>query len=197
LVVLAATQGPTAQGRSTVADRNEAARTPQDLTAQDLAAVQTFDERVTRYVASHRMLEQSTPALRPTANVHEIQEARRALRIRIQKARHNAKQGDIITPEVALMFRRRIASCLAQEAWAALMNEMAQDEQGRPVAVPRLRVNSEWPAEALFNFVPPELLLVLPPLPPELEYHIIGRALVLFDMHADLIVDALPDAFTS
>ncbi len=197
LLVLAAAQGLTAQARSTVAYPSQAALSPQDRTAQDLAAARTFDERVTQYVASHRMLEQSAPVLRPTANVHEIQEARRALGRRIQKVRHDAKQGDIMSPDVALMFRRRIATCLAPEAWAALIAEMAQDEQGRQIAWPRVRVNQAWPSEALYNFVPPELLLVLPQLPPELEYHIIGRALVLFDMHADLIVDFLPDAFTT
>ena len=64
-------------------------------------------------------------------------------------------------------------------------------------ATPALQVNMEWPALALFDFVPPQLLLALPPLPAELEYRIIGRSLVLLDHHANLIVDILPDAFST
>jgi hypothetical protein len=54
------------------------------------------------------------------------------------------------------------------------MEDMERDEQGHRVALPRLRGNKHWPAEASFNFVPPELLMVLPQLPPKLEYHIIA-----------------------
>jgi hypothetical protein len=43
--------------------------------------------------------------------------------------------------------------------------------------------------------VPPQLIRALPQLPPELQYRIVGRALVLWDHHADLIVDVLPGAF--
>jgi hypothetical protein len=73
---------------------------------------------------------------------------------------------------------------------------MRYDEQGRPVAAPPpLHVNMAWPTEVTFEFVPPQLLQVLPPLPVELQYRIIGRDLVLWDHHADLIVDFLPGAF--
>jgi hypothetical protein len=39
------------------------------------------------------------------------------------------------------------------------------------------------------------MLAVLPPLPAELQYRIVGRSLVLWDFHADLIVDIMPGAF--
>jgi len=35
---------------------------------------------------------------------------------------------------------------------------------------------------------------VLPALPPELQYRMVGRDLVLVDVHASLIVDILPQA---
>jgi hypothetical protein len=53
----------------------------------------------------------------------------------------------------------------------------------------------EWPEEVPFDYVPPSLLRALPTLPQELQYRIIGRSLVLWDHHANLIVDFLPGAF--
>jgi hypothetical protein len=40
----------------------------------------------------------------------------------------------------------------------------------------------------------PAVLQALPPLPPELQYRMVGCDLVLIDVHADLIVDILPYA---
>jgi 3',5'-cyclic AMP phosphodiesterase CpdA len=42
--------------------------------------------------------------------------------------------------------------------------------------------------------VPPRLVEVLPPLPKQLEYDFTGRALILRDVDADLVVDFIPDA---
>ena len=60
-----------------------------------------------------------------------------------------------------------------------------------------LRVNMPWPEHISFGFVPSQLLSALPALPAELQYRIIGRSLVLWDHHANLIVDFLPGAFTT
>lgn len=165
---------------------------------QELIATQAFEQRVEQYATLHRLLEGPLPMLRPTPNIEEIQATVRALGYRIQTARQNAKQGDLITPDIARIIRRRIAACLTPEEWAAIFAE--NDEETAEYAagaVPPLRVNMEWPIQALFNFVPPQMLAALPPLPPELQYRIIGRSVVLWDHHANLIVDFLPNAFTT
>ena len=54
--------------------------------------------------------------------------------------------------------------------------------------------NMTWPEGVPFNYVPPQLIAALPPLPPELQYRIIGCSLVSWDHHANLIVDFLPGA---
>jgi hypothetical protein len=165
---------------------------------QDLVATQAFQQRVTEYVTLHRLLEGPLPPLFPTWDMSQIHLTGRALASRIQTARAHALPGDIITDDVARMFRRRIATCLTPEAWTAILAERDTDEEGLPAPrVPALHVNMEWPAQVAFDFVPPQLLLALPPLPPELQYRIIGRALVLWDHHANLIVDILPGAFAS
>ena len=96
------------------------------------------------------------------------------------------------------MIRRRIATCLAPEVLDAILAENQQDyEQPEAPAAPPLRVNAAWPPQIPFAFVPPQLLAALPTLPPELQYRIVGRSLVLWDHHANLIVDFLPRALTT
>lgn len=163
----------------------------------ELVATQSFQRGVDEYVTVHRMLEDSLPPLRPTWNVAEVRETRQALAARIQIARANAKQGDIITLAVGRMFKRRIATCLSPEAWMSILAELEQNYEGTPVPAVTLRANMPWPEDVHYGFVPPQLLLALPPLPPELQYRIVGRSLVLWDDHADLIVDFLPGAFVS
>jgi hypothetical protein len=125
-----------------------------------------------------------------------------ALALRIRTARADAHQGDLIRPDVARMFRHRIATCLPADEWAAVLADNAaeaeeeDEEEGVPAGPPApLQVNMKWPERELFGFVPPQLLAVLPRLPEELQYRIIGNALVLWDHHANLIVDFMPDAF--
>ena len=162
---------------------------------EELVATQNFQRSVADYVVLHRLLEISVPPLRVTTDVGEIQEAVKALGVRIQAARTTARQGDIITPEVARMFRRRIATCLTPAEWKAVFDDQRRDEEGERVEPPPLSVNMEWPEQVPFDFVPPQLLQALPALPKELQYRIIGRSLVLWDHHANLIVDFLPGAF--
>jgi hypothetical protein len=169
---------------------------PNQTALQDIAATQTFQERVNQYVTLHRLLEGPLPPLRPTRDMTEILTSTRALALRIQLVRANARQGDLITADVARMFRRRIVTCLRPEDWAAIFADNAEeDEDVRIGPPPTLYVNMEWPENVSFGFVPPQLLAALPRLPTELQYRIIGSTLVLWDHHANLIVDFLPDAF--
>jgi hypothetical protein len=164
---------------------------------EDLAAIRSFEARVADYVALHRRLEASLPPQRPTMNISKLYIEARTLAARIRFARQFAQTGDLFTPEIVPVLRRQIAACLSPEEWAAILAEQAVDEDGTPVVIPELRANMEWPPQVAFNFVPPRLLRALPPLPPELQYRLIGRSLVLWDHHANLIVDVLPAAFTT
>ena len=164
---------------------------------QDIVATQAFETRVTDYVLLHRLLETPFPPWRMTRDIAQIQAAQRELARRIQLARANAHQGDLIRPDVARVFRRRIAACLSPEEWAAILaDNAAEEKEVRIGPPPTLHVNMEWPEQVPFGFVPPQLLATLPVLPPELQYRIIGNSLVLWDHHANIIVDFLPGAFT-
>jgi hypothetical protein len=159
----------------------------------DLIALREFDQRIGEYVALHRLLEGPLPRLQTSHDMRPVRGAMDALAQRLQAARNDAKQGDIMTPAVARLLRKRIATCLTPEEWAEILAEA--DESS--VATARLDVNMRWPQGMPFNFVPPQLIAALPRLPQELQYRIIGRSLVLWDYHADLIVDFMPGAFSS
>ena len=56
--------------------------------------------------------------------------------------------------------------------------------------------SSFLPPNIPLQSTPPTILLNLPRLPPELEYRIVGRTLVLRDAVANIVVDLIPDAIT-
>lgn len=57
----------------------------------------------------------------------------------------------------------------------------------------KVAINTMYPTTLPLITFPAALLRALPDLPPELEYRIVGRHLLLRDVKANLIVDALYD----
>ena len=56
-----------------------------------------------------------------------------------------------------------------------------------------LRINGYYPAGAPFSSVPPSLLRKLPELPEQVRYRFVGRALILRDTEANIILDYISD----
>ena len=122
---------------------------------QEIVVTQAFEARVDEYVVLHRLLEGPQPPLRMTRDISTVQASMRELALRIQLARVNARQGDLIAPDVARMFRRRIVACLPPEQWAAILADNAEEEEDVRIGPPpALHVNMEWPEKVLFEFVP-------------------------------------------
>ena len=159
---------------------------------EDNVATAVFQKRVHDYVTMHRVLEGPLPTLEVSTDMRKVQAAMDALAVRIQAARKDARQGDIFTEAAARMFHRRIASCLVRTDLEAILADQRYGAEGQPAP----RVNAVWPVRVPFDIVPPQLLATLPRLPTELQYRIIGSSLVLWDHHANLIVDILPGALT-
>ena len=63
-----------------------------------------------------------------------------------------------------------------------------------PLPNVQLQVNAKYPSNLPLQSTPPTLLMNLPPLPKELQYRIVGSALVLYDMSSGLVVDFIPGA---
>jgi hypothetical protein len=108
----------------------------------------------------------------------------------IRTARADARQGDSFSPALASYFRTLVAGTVKS---GGITDMLATVEDENSVHIPA-SVNGEYPAGRSVSMMPPCLLAALPPLPPELQYHFVGRDLILWDMHAGLIVDFVPDA---
>ena len=152
------------------------------------ALLKDFESRVSAYVKVHRDAEADVPALRKSASAQEITSREAALADAV-RAHHPAKQGDIFTPEIAGEFRRLVAITLTGPDASRVKKSLKSAE---PVQL-SLKVNDVYPERAPRQSTPPTLLMNLPKLPAELNYRVVGRALVLLDTSAGIVVDFIPN----
>jgi hypothetical protein len=150
----------------------------------------TFLRRVDDYVRLHRELERLLPPEVVTSDLDALFAPRIALGREMRNARARARQGDVFAPSVAVYFRVMIAETLWRERMTGLL---AIIEEENTIHV-RATVNGDYPAGRPIPPVRACLLAALPPLPPEVRYSFIGADLILWDMHAGLIVDFVPNA---
>ena len=153
-------------------------------------AREVFLQRVNEYVAIHRRLEAGLPPQVVTSNVEALRAPRLAMARAMRQARTQARQGDVFTPEVAVLFRMTIGETLERHG---ITNLLALIEEENTVHIPAA-VNGEYPAGRAIPPMLPCLLAVLPGLPEEVQYSLVGRDLILWDLHAGIIVDVLPRA---
>jgi len=151
----------------------------------DALVLQDFKQRIDKYMELHKRLEKGVPRLERVDDPAKIQASQEALAAAIRSARAGAKEGDIFTPEIADRLRRLIYPEVAG-AKGVETKETIKEDAPAPIV---LKVNARYPAGAPLPTVPPNLLANLPQLPEDLEYRIVGRDLILRDVHANLIVD--------
>ena len=156
----------------------------------DALILKDFKDRVEQYMDLRDKLEKDTPPMKETKDPAKIKAAEDALGARVKEARANARQGDIFTPDIAAKFRRSMYPELKGPEGRETKSEMKEEEVG-PV---KFAVNATYPIDSALPTMPPNLLSTLPTLPDTLEYRIIGRHLILRDVHANIIVDFIPNA---
>jgi hypothetical protein len=126
----------------------------------------------------------------PVSEATQISEHQRELARRIMEARRQAQQGDVFTPRVADEFRGLIGAVMRGPKGPDVLSTLAS---GEPVRV-EVTANRLYPPGVPLQTMPPTLLAALPQLPPELEYRIVGNALILRDVDSHLVIDFLPNA---
>jgi len=150
-----------------------------------------FQRAADIYAFLHRRLERRLPAVEVNANPDTIRIAIAAMAAAIRQARPDAQPGELFNPAAAGTIRHRIARALQSRGYTPADVRAAEQAGGVDTSAVTLHVNGSFPwlvGTAMFPFI----IEVLPPLPPELQYRLVGRDLVLIDVHASLIVDILP-----
>jgi hypothetical protein len=179
LIVLAASVAYP-QAPKTNQDRN-----PPDFKVQVWSDIVTdFNTRMSSYVALRSELERGLPSLTVTDDPAEVRRTQHALAKRIRAARAKAKQGDIFTSTISAEFKKVLLPQTNAQTWTAIMD----DNPGEFTP----QINSAYPEGKPFSTVPPNILAVLPSLPDDIEYRLLGRHLILLDTRTTLILDRIP-----
>ena len=159
----------------------------QPINAQGAAVVE-FQKRIQDYMKIHNEAEGKVPNLKRTDDPVEISNREKALAETIMTLRAGAQPGDIFAKEYQPFFIQIVQDDFKKRSAAdrkALVHEL-------PRGV-KVSINTVYPTTLPLITFPATLLRSLPDLPPELEYRIVGRHLLLRDVKANLIVDALYD----
>jgi hypothetical protein len=157
----------------------------------DSVTIRDFEKRVSAWLDFRKKIESNLPQLKATSSPEKISDHQRKLAGAIRDARKNAKEGDIFTPEIAAEIRRLISLAMKPDG----KDIAASLQHAEPVQL-RLRVNDSYPANVPLQSTPPSLLANLPHLPPDIEYRVAGRDLILLDAKANLVIDVMENVFS-
>jgi hypothetical protein len=152
------------------------------------AATLDFQKRVEAYMKVHNEAETKVPNLKRTDDPVEIANREAALAQMIMTLRANVPANEIFSKEYQPHFVKIVQDDFAKRSAAdrkALVHELPRNL--------KVDVNTVYPTTIPLITFPAGLLRKLPDLPPELEYRIVGRHLILRDVKANLIVDVLRD----
>jgi hypothetical protein len=112
--------------------------------------LQDFQDRLKSYMEVHKQAAKDGPKIHETEDPGELSAAQDALAARIRKARAQARQGDIFTPEIATEFRRLMYPEVKGRDGAETKATIKEDQPG-PV---RLKVNARYPDDQPLPTVP-------------------------------------------
>jgi len=178
---------------------------PPQTVEMDAETLRKFQHEIEEYVELRQSVLKQIPPINPKSTPAEIEAHQKALTQAIIAYRRGAKRGDIFQPEVEAAIRRTLHREFASAQGPALLKDIKQGNpkvEGNPlpkdpskeVKPPvTVAVNALYPDSAPFSSVPPSLLLKLPLLPEQVRYRFIGRALILRDTEANVILDYIPD----
>ncbi len=156
----------------------------------DTVALQAFHDEIDKYLAMLRKLREELPVLVPNSSAREISATSDVLAAAIQRAKPNARIGDFFKGESGRVITRRVVDVVRTANLGPVL--AAIDDEPPTIKAPGIHVR--FPAASQMATMPPSILEVLPRLPAELEYRIIGNNLILRDINAALILDYIPGA---
>jgi len=155
----------------------------------EATAIEQFESAIANYLALRNKLRAEVRGPVANSTAAQLTNASDALAGGIERARKGAQVGAIFGAPIAALIKRRIAEAVRGEHLASTLARI--DDDGKS-STPR--VHRRLPVSEQMATMPPSLLKVLPTLPEELEYRIVGTFLVIRDVDASLILDYIPDA---
>lgn len=179
---------------------------PEQNVNMDPRVLDEFREEVEEYVRLHEELLKRVPTVSPQSSPDEIAAHRKKMTEAIRAERASEKQGEIFEPPVAAAFRELLRKEMASPEGPATLEAIrtgnptvegtpSRQNPNKEVRVPvEVAVNAVYPDSAPASTVPSSLLLKMPRLPEEVKYGFVGRALILRDTHANVILDFIQDA---
>ena len=183
----------TASGQQTLAQSARAAgpaSAQKPAANENGAATKAFLDRLQDYVRYHNNVEKMVPPLTGTTDPAKIADREKALGDALIKQRPDAKPGDFLIPQYQPILVQIIKDDFAKRPVAdrkALIQELPKGLS--------INVNTIYPTTIALATFPPNLLQKLPALPPQLEYRIVGRDLILRDVTGNVVVDVLREVF--
>jgi hypothetical protein len=158
--------------------------------ANEGAATKAFLDRLQEYVRYHNNVEKMVPPLVDTKDPAKISDREKALGDALIKQRPDAKPGDFLITQYQPILRTIIKEDFAKRPLTdrkALIRELPKGM--------KIDVNAIYPTAIPLATFPSNLLQKLPALPPELEYRIVGRDLILRDVAGNVVVDVMREVF--
>lgn len=178
---------------------------PGQVVKMDSELLDEFYDEIQDYVRLRHAAVDVVPPLPPEATAEQIATRQKALTAAIVQFRKKAREGEIFERDVEAAFRRIFKEAFASPEGPAIIEEIRQGNP-RVEGVPRpgnptqedrkpvpLGINAVYPDDAPFSSVPPSLLLKIPALPEQVRYRFVGRALILRDTEANVILDFIRD----
>lgn len=156
----------------------------------EAAALKQFNQAIAEYMAMRRSLRSEVSGPVKNSTSAQVTGASDALAGAIERARRGAVAGSIFNARIAAVITQRIAAAVRTGNLAPVLADI--DDEGGASLAPK--VHLRLPVSAQMATMPASVLAVLPPLPKELEYRILGRYLVIRDVDASLILDYIPGA---
>ena len=178
---------------------------PPQTVEMDDETLRRFQHEIEKYVELRRSALTKVPPVSSNASAIELAAHQKALSTAILAYRKGSQRGDIFKPDVEAAIRRTLDREFSGPDGSSLIagikqgnpkvegNPKQQDPERESKVGVRLAVNAVYNNAAPFSSVPPSLLLRLPPLPDEVRYRFVGRALILRDTDANVILDFIPD----
>lgn len=151
----------------------------------DSNTLAAFAKRTQAYATLRARLEQGLPPLVVTVNPDEIEAFEQRLADRIRHARHSRRY-QVFVPAMERQIKRLLSARADEGTIAAIMD----DGPGEP----DVDIHDNYSKELSLATMPVNILLVLPELPPDVQYRFIGRNLVLYDVRANIVIDEIKRA---